>query len=333
MIEIVRPFVWQDGRLDDLGALNTAEPFYARAHAINNLGQIVGTTSGFYGFTSVPTLWQNGRILSMGAIPGSEVCVAQDINDQGVAIGTCNSDFVGSSRAFIWTQQSGLKVLIPAQHNEDYTAEALNEKLEVVGSYYDGLRGFAYLWINDSQTPLDGDYAYDINSAGQIVGSQSQGPNMVAVVWHRGVAAELGTLGGPVSVAYGISQDGSIVGTSSTKAGAFHAFVYTSGVMKDLNSLISSDAGWILQEARAVNDQHEIVGSGVSPNGQTHGFLLRPIGPGDLNGDGQVGPADLAQLLATWGQCPTPPEPCPADLTGDGAVGPADLAQLLAHWS
>jgi predicted outer membrane repeat protein len=49
---------------------------------------------------------------------------------------------------------------------------------------------------------------------------------------------------------------------------------------------------------------------------------------GDLNGDGIVGPADLAQLLASWGACAN----CPADFNGDGAVGPADLAQLLAHW-
>jgi hypothetical protein len=48
----------------------------------------------------------------------------------------------------------------------------------------------------------------------------------------------------------------------------------------------------------------------------------------DLNGDGVVGPADLAQLLATWGSC----QNCAADLNHDGAVGPADLAQLLAHW-
>jgi hypothetical protein len=52
----------------------------------------------------------------------------------------------------------------------------------------------------------------------------------------------------------------------------------------------------------------------------------------DLTGDGVVGPADLAQLLAHWGQCPAPPAQCPWDLSGDDIVGPADLAQLLAHW-
>lgn len=48
----------------------------------------------------------------------------------------------------------------------------------------------------------------------------------------------------------------------------------------------------------------------------------------DLDGDGVVGPADLAALLASWGPCPG----CPADLNGDGVVGAADLAALLAAW-
>jgi hypothetical protein len=50
--------------------------------------------------------------------------------------------------------------------------------------------------------------------------------------------------------------------------------------------------------------------------------------PADLSGDGQVGPADLAFLLATWGPFPGEPE----DLNDDGVVGPADLAILLAGW-
>lgn len=54
--------------------------------------------------------------------------------------------------------------------------------------------------------------------------------------------------------------------------------------------------------------------------------------PADLDGDGNVGGADLAILLAAWGACP-PKEPCPADLDGDGTIGGADLAVLLADWS
>lgn len=54
--------------------------------------------------------------------------------------------------------------------------------------------------------------------------------------------------------------------------------------------------------------------------------------PGDLDGDGVVDGADLAQLLAAWGSCDAP-QKCPADLDGDGLVGSADLGVLFAAWT
>ena len=49
----------------------------------------------------------------------------------------------------------------------------------------------------------------------------------------------------------------------------------------------------------------------------------------DITDDGQIDGADLAQLLADWGQCPGP---CASDINGDGQIDGADLAQLLADW-
>jgi len=49
--------------------------------------------------------------------------------------------------------------------------------------------------------------------------------------------------------------------------------------------------------------------------------------PSDLDGDGATGSADLALLLANWGQGPGA-----ADLSGDGDVGSADLSLLLGLW-
>ena len=50
--------------------------------------------------------------------------------------------------------------------------------------------------------------------------------------------------------------------------------------------------------------------------------------PGDLDGDGAVGPGDLAILLAAWGSGFEP-----ADLDRDGVIGAPDLALLLADWT
>ncbi|MCH8851767.1 MAG: hypothetical protein IID41_03845 [Planctomycetes bacterium] len=49
---------------------------------------------------------------------------------------------------------------------------------------------------------------------------------------------------------------------------------------------------------------------------------------GDFDGSGDVGAADLAVLLGSWGPCPG----CPADLDEDAIVGASDLAILLGSW-
>ena len=58
---------------------------------------------------------------------------------------------------------------------------------------------------------------------------------------------------------------------------------------------------------------------------------IAPVG----KGDGEVGAADLGELLANWGPCDDPKN-CPADIApvgvGDDDVGPGDLAELLANW-
>ena len=59
------------------------------------------------------------------------------------------------------------------------------------------------------------------------------------------------------------------------------------------------------------------------------GTVSPPDCVADLDGDGDVDAADLAELLAAWGPVPTPDPP---DFDGDGVVNAADLAELLAAW-
>jgi len=79
---------------------------------------------------------------------------------------------------------------------------------------------------------------------------------------------------------------------------------------------------WVLtgQSAPAVMDEIELA--------------LTPITPGDVDGDGFVDVADLLDLLAAWGPCPSPPDSpeCPADTNLDGVVDVTDLLTLLANW-
>ena len=68
-----------------------------------------------------------------------------------------------------------------------------------------------------------------------------------------------------------------------------------------------------------------------------HGFggrpyLLHLLGPGDVDGDGAVNGADLAQLLDNWGTVPAGRRDA-ADFDGNGAVNGGDLSVLLSNWS
>ena len=86
--------------------------------------------------------------------------------------------------------------------------------------------------------------------------------------------------------------------------------------------------------------QLQMAGTIIGSMGAINGiqFIKHEPDPvaGDLNGDGAVGPADLAMLLSQWsgeGHGCDGIDPCQADLTGDNLVGPGDLAALLAAWT
>jgi probable HAF family extracellular repeat protein len=79
------------------------------------------------------------------------------------------------------------------------------------------------------------------------------------VTTATGPIQDLGTLGGNGASASGINNLGQIVGNSNLSGDLIlHGFVYASGVMKDLNSLIVSP-GWEIINASHINDNGQIV--------------------------------------------------------------------------
>src|SRR5207247_1583289 len=103
-----------------------------------------------------------------------------------------------------------------------------------------------------------------VNDKGQVAGETfvpyDSGPH--AFLLTDGNMIDLGTFGGTLSEAFGINNAGHVVGTANLPNDQDrHAFIYTSEKgMLDLNTLIPSDSGWVLQVARAIDDKDEIVG-------------------------------------------------------------------------
>jgi len=230
-------FLWQNGRTRDLGSLGRRP--YSWARTINVHGQVVG---GSYSLDDARDgeqirtrafLWQSGRMLELGALPGRPESEAFDINAQGQVIGSSYRG-VTAPRAFIW--QRGRMLDLGTLGGASTGASAINSRGQVVGSSETGKgKTHAFLWQNGrlsdlgALAPGENSSAAAINERGQIVGGSSSADGRGhAFVWQDGKMIDLGTLrGGTASGAVAINRHGAIAGWSRTATGQTHAVLWT----------------------------------------------------------------------------------------------------------
>ena len=91
---------------------------------------------------------------------------------------------------------------------------------------------------------------------------------------------DLGTLGGDDSAAHDINNHGDVVGFSRVLHGTLehgeHAFLYSGGIMYDLNDLSERNPNLFFLDALGINDRGQIIveGSFDLDNNEVHAFLL-----------------------------------------------------------
>jgi probable HAF family extracellular repeat protein len=239
-----RSVLWSNGEVTGLFGSGSRQDI---ATGINNAGQIVGIRGNLSKFGY---LLSNGETTAFGTnIDGS----VNDINDASQFVGAyiyeayiydkegniidIDSERSGSF-ATLWTNGE------PAHLKKNAVAHAINELGHVVGGTSDSR---ALLWINGIEEDLGEGVAYGINDIGQVVGDFDGN----AFLWEKGMAIEIGTLGGEESFAYDINNTGQVVGASTIADGSLHAFIWENGIMTDLGE----------GEAFAINNAGQVVGS------------------------------------------------------------------------
>ena len=97
-----------------------------------------------------------------------------------------------------------------------------------------------------------------INDKGQLVGFTGPCFPVHAVLWEKGKARDLGSLGGAFNnIAFEINNRGQVVGASDLPGDlTHHAFLWESGVMMDLGTL----RGLPVSLAQEINNKGQVVG-------------------------------------------------------------------------
>jgi probable HAF family extracellular repeat protein len=284
--------------ITDLGTLGGS---FSAASAINNRGQIVGSSSLSVDTVFHAFLYSHGRMTDL--FPGSANSDASDINNRGQIVGTLGS------QAFLYSRGQVIQFGLGGANS---AAFGINDKGDVVGYASPpgadlDLHAFLYRHgqtIDLTPTLPGGEFgsfsiATDVNDRGAVVGYISpfeifQQP----FLWRKGTLTDLPLVlpGDDIAVPFRINNSGEVVGFSlSFSDFEDHAVLLSHG------QLISLGPG----VATSLNDRGQVVGNSVV-SGTQAAFLyqkgtrielnsLLPAGSGwilsfasDINDRGQI---------------------------------------------
>jgi len=273
-------FLYSNGAMTNLGTLGGSTGV---GNGINSSGQIAGYSQNASG-TYRAFVSNGAKLTDIGDLGGGSA-VAYAINDLGQVVGSAvTADH--SNHPFLYSNGQMTDLGTLGSHGNSWwnSAQSINNKGVVTGTSYDAQGNFfGFVWSNGTMTKigtLGGPWSqgYAINNKGQITGvAYTTDGNAHAFIRNvKGRMKDLGTFAGKFSTLWGfaINDSGVVVG-QSTFQDTYHAFVYRSGAIKDLNTLIPPGSGWELNEAEGINSAGQIVGLGLH-HGLQRAYLLTP---------------------------------------------------------
>lgn len=213
-------------------------------------------------------LWFAGSLQDLGGVS----TYAMDVNASGQVVGR-TLDGTSHKRPFLW--QSGVMTFLPTIGGEEGYAISINNNGQIAGST-DNVAGSvlnyrATLWNSPSVATDVGTIGTDatsqamaINNPGQIAAVSGPNSNSEfgwdAFLWSAGQSTAYIKNSDLTFTVEGINDSAEIVGGYLSEA-----YIWTGGQYKSLPGL-----GGDFSTGAAVNNQHQVVGSSIDPDGAMH---------------------------------------------------------------
>jgi probable HAF family extracellular repeat protein len=257
--------LFSNGSMRDFGTLKGSGPF-SRANGINASGQVIGFSSekfdgeGARAFIIMDTSGNYlARMVDLGTLDGGQYAQAWGINDSGFVTGNSQAkgDLGMETHAFLWEKGTGMLDLGTLAGNFSY-GTFINANNHVVGySTIDKDTERVHAFLHDGKEMLD---------LGSLGGASMQSDRSFAL----GVNANDQVVG----YSYVPGNWGDIFTPPPQQV----AFLYSKGVMVNLNDLIGGAAKeYRLDSATAINDKGQIVAIAyVNSADAYHAVLLTP---------------------------------------------------------
>ena len=184
----LKGFYYTDSKIYSIGSLPPTSSYsgpYSSATAVNNMGQIGGTSRGvgFYFDSTVAVIYENEQLINLGTSPNDprRFNTITGINDFGQAV--VSGSIPGTRIGYLYDYNSSSWTSLGSLGGDTYPS-AINNNEVIVGvgkTSSTSSRSYGFMWqdgdirkINDLLIPgtsSDVNYAYSINDPGQVVGT------------------------------------------------------------------------------------------------------------------------------------------------------------------
>jgi probable HAF family extracellular repeat protein len=247
----IHAFIYFDGAMQDLG--------HGCALAVNDSGVVAGRSGN-----GELVIWRGRTVTPLG-VTGN----VGGINEFGTVVGSFNS--TGGERAFMY-RDGKLTDLGSLPGEGGSAANAVNSKGEIVGRS----AGHAFLYANGTMRDLgtlggNNSAARGINERGVVVGMAANAFGQPEAFLYDGAMRALPGEG--FASAISLNERIQVVASAEGR----HGYLIANGEVTWLDSLPAVQAkGWRKLEPTGINERGWIVGTAVTPDGDSRAFVLVP---------------------------------------------------------